>query len=115
MTFHLQPANMGSSPELLTHRLIRHMPDWVQEIVRDTCRKHGVPIYDLMSPDQTRKVAMARREAMYRVKAAKPMTPATRLGRWFRRDHTTVIYALARYQQEHGAPALTRFGMGRRG
>ena len=109
MTIHTSPANMGTPSARAAHSLIRHMPERVRRIVLDTCHKHSVPVWQLMSDDRSDCVVMARREAMWLAKAGRPMTSASQIGRWFRRDHTTVLYAIACYQRDHGGARLTRF------
>jgi len=93
----------------LDHRAIRHMPDWIREIVCSVSEKHGVPPREVLSGSRVHAVVSARHEAIYLVKARKPHLSTTKLGQWFRRDHKTILYAIAKYQADHDAEAFTRF------
>lgn len=84
--------------EMSNHRAIRHLPEWARDIVRTVARIRGVHPFELMSRSRIRKVMLARHEAMYRIKKAKPVLSSSQIGCWFHRDHTTVLSALARYQ-----------------
>lgn len=88
------------------------LPEWVRRIVREVSEKHGVPPREILSRSRTVQVAAARTEAIYLTKATEPMTSAPTIGRWFGRDHTSVLTALARYQAKHGAPAYSRYKKG---
>lgn len=74
------------------------MPDSVWEIILQTCKDFEVPPIQLFSPLQTKAVARTRAEAMRRVREIvriaqmKPSYP--QIGRWFNRDHTSVLYAI---------------------
>lgn len=99
---------------LLDRRVLFHKPDWVAAIIRDCAAKHGVRVSDILrKPCRHRPVVRARHEAIYRVKAAKPHLSAGRIGTWFHRDHTTILYALAKYQATHRVTELTTLAKGR--
>ena len=89
---------------------MRLLPDWAKDVVREVCHRHDVPIHDIFGKAKTRLVAAARREAIYRVKFEKPSVSSGQLGHWFGRDHSTILFALARYQELYGAPVLSISG-----
>ncbi|HWK65377.1 MAG TPA: helix-turn-helix domain-containing protein [Rhizobiaceae bacterium] len=95
--------------------LLAPLPEWVRMIVREVAEKHGVPPREILSRSRTVQVTAARTEAIYRTKAARPMTSAPTIGKWFGLDHTSVLTALARYQARHGAPVLSRYKKGSTG
>ena len=70
-------------------------------------QRHDVPIHVIFSKAKALAIAAARREAIYRVKFEKPSVSSGQLGLWFGRDHSTIIFALARFQELTGAPVLT--------
>ena len=61
----------------------------------------------IFSKGKAQPIVAARREAIYRVKLEKPAVSSVQLGRWFNRHHSTIIFALARFQELTGAPALS--------
>ena len=85
---------------------LNFLPDWVRSIIIQSARKHHVLVYDIMSPTRMAEVVRARNEAIYRIKAARPSLSAPRIGIWFGRDHTTILYAISRHQSETGSPPL---------
>src|SRR5262245_5107098 len=108
MTYVLMNRPAGpASKEDLDRRAMRLLPDWAKELVREVSARHRVPIREIFGPSKQYPVAAARREAIYRVKAAKPQLSLKQMGAWFDRDHSSILNALARYQQLTGAPALT--------
>lgn len=94
---------------ILDRHAIRHMPVWMQEIVWTVSERHGVAPRDIVGGTRVHKIVKARHEAIYLVKAAKPYLSAPKLGQWFRRDHKTILYALAKYQAVNGATVYSRF------
>lgn len=50
-------------------------------------------IADLRSASRVRGVVAARQEAMYQVRMIRPDLSFPVIGKWFRRDHTTVLHA----------------------
>lgn len=87
----------------------RYMPDWARDIVTEVCDRRGVHAVDMAGPSRRLPVVAARNEAIYLIKARKPILSSSRLGQWFDRDHTSCLYALASHAQASGLPALGRF------
>jgi chromosomal replication initiation ATPase DnaA len=56
----------------------------------------GIGLSKIMSRDRTKHVSRARQLAMRRLYDAGPEWSTTRVGRYFGRDHSTVVYALRR-------------------
>lgn len=82
------------------------MPEWARNMVREVSHRHAVPVREIFSPNKTRLVVAARREAIYRLKFEKPSLSAAKLGRWFGRDHSTILHAIVCYQELYDAPVL---------
>lgn len=64
--------------------------DSVKEIIERVAKFYGVTPDQILSRDRTADVAEARQVAMF---IALPLSTSTGLGRLFKRDHGTVIYA----------------------
>jgi chromosomal replication initiation ATPase DnaA len=76
-----------------------------KRIVREVSQRHGVPEDDIMGPRRFAYIVPARREAMYRVFNELDWT-MERVGRFFNRDHTTVLHNIVVMQ--HGPEAARR-------
>lgn len=64
-------------------------------ITREVVIKHGLSsVKDLLGRERRIEVVLARREAFYRIYTELPNTSLTKIGRWFGRDHTTVLNAI---------------------
>jgi chromosomal replication initiation ATPase DnaA len=96
----------------LDRKVLAALPERVRLIVEETAEKHGVPPREILSSSRNRQVVAARTEAIYRTKAAKPIASAPTIGKWFGRDHTSILAALSRYQARHGAPVLSQYRKG---
>jgi chromosomal replication initiator protein len=100
---------MSVSFTLLDHQCLRHVPERVRSVIIEVAEKHNVPPREIMGRTRERSVVLARHEAIYRVKALNPTFSSTQIGRWFNRDYTTILYAIAKYQDQNGAPRLCRY------
>lgn len=89
------------------------MPKWARDIVREVAYRHKIYVSDLASDNRFHDVVHARTEAMYRIKAAKPEVSSTQLGKWFDRDHTSVLHGIAAHQERAGVPALVHYNLNR--
>jgi chromosomal replication initiation ATPase DnaA len=101
-----KPAGPASNDEL-DRRAMRRMPDWAKDVVREVSLRHDVPIRAIIGKSQSKVIVAARREAIYRVKFEKPSVSSAQLGHWFDRDHSTILFALVRYQELYDAPVLS--------
>ena len=70
--------------------------DRMRGICRVICERHGVRVTDLFSASQKRLVAEARHDCIVAVFAAFPSMSSPRLGKFFDRDHTTILSSLNR-------------------
>ena len=66
---------------------------FIVDIQREMCAVFGITLEDMLGPCRRRKLVIARHEAMRRARTRLNASP-TRIARAFRRDHTTVLYAL---------------------
>jgi hypothetical protein len=70
-------------------------------IVEEVCRKHSITLALFMGGSKTRHLAAARREACYRIARETDMSiPA--IGRFIKKDHSTVMHAISRYCEING-------------
>lgn len=83
------------------------MPKWIQDVVFEVARRHGVPPVDVVSASRRRVVVKARNEVLYEVKRARPDFSFPRIGFWFNRDHTSVMHAVWRHAVTAGVPRLS--------
>ncbi len=66
----------------------------VRSYARDIAFWHGVPVSAILSDNIKRPIARARGDVMRRLRADGFSTP--QIGRWLKRDHSTVIYWTAK-------------------
>ncbi len=68
-------------------------PAHVRRIQTEVCKAHKVSLAEMLSQRRARKLIQARHEAMWRVHHETTLSlPA--IGRYFDRDHTSVLYAV---------------------
>jgi chromosomal replication initiation ATPase DnaA len=87
MTLHLMPT-----PADLAWQRRSRTP--VREIAASVADKYGLTVDDLRGTDRTRRVAWPRQEAMAEIRRHRQDMSLPDIGRFFNRDHTTVIHAL---------------------
>jgi chromosomal replication initiation ATPase DnaA len=95
------------------HKATRHLPEWIAEIIHATAEKHGIDICDLMGGSRTWNVGRARHEAYYRVKERKPALSLNQIGKFFQRDHTSILFGLAAHAERSGEHDFTGFSLER--
>ena len=103
----MEQAGRTGNNEDLDRRAMRLLPDWAKEVVREVAMRHDVPVRDIFGAARRRSIVAARHEAIYRVKFEKPSLSSGQLGLWFNRDHSSVLFALVRFQELTGAPVLS--------
>lgn len=89
----------------------RGMPQWAIDIVIEISERLGTCISDIADCKRTSLVVAARNEAMYRIKERKPSLSSPQIGKWFGRDHTSVLFAIASYQEATGADPLVGYNI----
>ena len=70
----------------------------IAQIAAEVADKHRISLFDLRSHRRSQPLVWARQEAMYRCRTETSKS-YPQIGRFFRRDHTTVIHAVEAYQQ----------------
>ena len=91
----------------------RFAPTWVKDIVLDVASAHGVSALDMVLDCRVKKVVKARNEAIYFVKYAKQKLSLKQVARWFGKDHTSILHAIACHSEMTGAPRLTHYDIER--
>lgn len=87
------------------------VPMWVGKIVLETAAEHRVSPADMMGQSRYRRVVRARNEAFYRIKSTKPALSMPQIGRWFLRDHTSILHSIASHSDATGAPKLCGYDL----
>lgn len=76
---------------------------WI-DIVNEVAADHGVTAAEILGRSQKQRASQARHHAMFRVRNEVVIDgkPASfpRIGRWFGRDHSTVVHAFQRHGWE---------------
>lgn len=85
----------------------RFAPEWVRDIIKAAAEDEGAHIGEVIGESRRREVVRARHRAMYLIKATKPGLSFPQIAKWFDRDHTSTIYAVAKYGLRNGLPAFT--------
>ncbi len=86
---------------------IAHIPPRVAAVIREVAEAHQVSVESLLIKSRRHGLDAARAEAMWRVRALywphmgrfRPSYPM--IGRWFGRDHTSVINAVSKVSVEN--------------
>ncbi len=82
----------------------------MREIVEEVAARHNLNPRDLTGPMRFKSIVRARFEAMWliyeeRHPDGRRVYSLPQVGAYFNRDHTTVLYALRRYEQRTGRMA----------
>jgi len=92
------PSEYQSYQQNITFDLIgqkKSMERIATEVLLDF---EGITLEDIRGNSQTRNIAYPRQVAMHRIKMLRPDLSYPQIGRWFRRDHTTVIHAVRKIE-----------------
>jgi hypothetical protein len=86
------------------------MPFWARTIVMAAAEIHRVDPGDIIGRSRRRAIVLVRNEVWYRIKlTASPVTGEIpsypTIGKWFGRDHSSIIYGAARHAFENGLPS----------
>lgn len=87
----------------------RSVPVWVRKMVLEAAQTSGVPALSLLIDCRTWAVVKARNALLYQIKATKPHLSSPQIARWFGKDHTSILHAIACHQRDSGAPALVGY------
>lgn len=104
----IRPAKImrgGASGDVPKEVLVP-LPLWVP-ISREVCREFGVTMAEIKSPRRDKRLVIPRQKIAWRLKRETPMTVAA-IGKVINRDHTTVLYSVARYEAALAAATEAR-------
>lgn len=87
----------------------RGVPQPVRAIILEAADRHGVPPLAVVNDVRIWRVVAARHEAMYLVKADGPMRSTTTIGGWFGKDHTSVLFGIAKHAELNDLPRLVGY------
>lgn len=74
-------------------------PSIMREVVKETVDYSGLPFAKVMSETRQQPYVKVRQIAMYRLHKELNAS-ASEIARFFRKDHTTVLYALRKVRKE---------------
>lgn len=93
-------------------RVKKTLPPAVSAIIRRVAEEHGVTASQILSDNLRRKVSHARHAAIYAVrseiKIAGDPPSLNRLGMWFGRHHTSVMYGASDHKIRSGGATKKR-------
>lgn len=69
----------------------------MRQLAQQVADEHGLTLDDLTGPSRTDTIVRARQEAMAVIRANTRFS-FPQIGRFFNRDHTTVIYSVRAYE-----------------
>ena len=72
----------------------------VRQLVTAVAARHGVGPRDIYEPCRMKHVVAARYDCIRAVASRYPTITSPRLARIFRRDHTSILYALGRLRSK---------------
>ena len=80
----------------------------IYQIIAEVAERHDMAPAEIIGPMRWKRHCRARYEAMWLARQVmgrdgKPLYSLPEIGRVFRRDHTTVINALKRYEEQSGS------------
>lgn len=91
MPFKRDILDLQSVPEALRAKLSAKV------IVADIAKRHDVPIELVFGHCRNKRIVDARHEAVIAVRKAFPLWSLPQMGRFFNRDHTTILHALRKH------------------
>lgn len=93
---------------------VRHTPGWVVKIVVETARSHDVLVAAIMGKSTKQKIVRARHEAICRIKEKQPTISSPKLGEYFGRAGSTMLFAMAKHASRVGEPPMTGYKLQKR-
>jgi hypothetical protein len=91
-------------------KCLNRLPKWAKAIVIGVCEGRQQSIVDMFVDKRTHDTVLCRDEVFYLIRAEKG-TSFPSIGAWFRKDHTSVIAAVARHSGRSGLPNLTSYDL----
>jgi len=82
----------------LWHGDLHPLRPTMRSITADVAKRHGLTVEDLRGPERRQAAVRARHEAMAIIRAQGRFS-LPQIGKFFNRDHTTVIHALRRVEE----------------
>lgn len=97
-------------PEALRVMRRRGMPLWARNIVATISELHRQDMGDIIGRSRRKVHVRVRNEVWYRLRTGE--SPVRRLspsymqiGRWFERDHSSIVFGACRHSLENGLPS----------
>jgi hypothetical protein len=83
-------------------------PAWVAQEIRDFCREHDIPAIVIFADCRIGRIMELRHRLWARIHANERKPYYAQIGRWFGRDHTSVLYGINRDQYGPQSPRAIR-------
>lgn len=98
-----QPIQIEEQPQIdeIIEQWIEENPTFRDprlQIVAQCAKEYGCTVADIFGPRKPTNIAMARRKAAYLLVQRK-RTSIADVGRYLRRDHTTILHAVKMYEK----------------
>ncbi len=94
----------------------RGLPAWALDIVKACAGSRNVSLPTMAGDYRFRNAVKARNEAMYLIylqRTNNPNLSCPRIGKWFDRDHTSVLHGIASHQEANNLPKLVGYDLAR--
>lgn len=75
-------------------------------VCEEVCKKHKIPVAEVLGKSRTAPIIRARQEVMYELCMRFPTVPIAEIGRFLKRDHTTVLHGIKQHAQRNNLPIM---------
>lgn len=72
--------------------------DSIDAILKETAIRYGITVFEMMGESRHHISVKARHEALWRIRMETGLS-ASKIGRMFKKDHTTVIHAVNKHEE----------------
>ena len=94
-------ASIRVTAPVILHGRERQHATAIRNICAAMCAKHGVTMAEILGRSHEHRISHARQEVMWLASMAGKSTGE--IGRFFGRDHTTVMHGIRAHQRRMGA------------
>ena len=85
----------------------RSCPEWLRDFIEQMCEARKVSMLKVVMGKRDPDVIAVRDLAIYEARRRQRKGSLSKIGRYFNRDHTSIMASLARHSLRTGAPPLT--------
>ena len=84
----------------------RCIPIWAREIICHKAEEEGVSPLEVLNAARHFAVVRARNAALYEIKNTRKSLSCPQLGKWFAKDHTSILHGIAKHAWDNALPKL---------